>query len=156
MPTIILETHINAPIKRVFDLARSIDAHTTSAGHTSERAIAGRTTGLIELNDQVTWQAKHFGITQCLTVEITAMEPPFSFSDRMIKGAFAHMDHIHSFIPDKNGVTMMDQFTFRAPLGLLGRCAEALFLTKYMKRFLTIRAQHLRQMAESDQWQQFL
>ncbi len=49
MPLIELSTGIRAPIERVFDLARSIDAHVASTGQTRERAVAGRTSGLIEL-----------------------------------------------------------------------------------------------------------
>ncbi len=57
-----LSTLIAAPRERVFDLARSIDAHQKSTGRTRERAIAGVTTGLIGLNEEVTWEAFHFGI----------------------------------------------------------------------------------------------
>jgi hypothetical protein len=68
MPTRIdLTTIINAPIEICFDLSRSIDLHQQSTQQTHEKAIAGRTTGLIELNEFVTWQATHFLITQKLT-----------------------------------------------------------------------------------------
>ena len=43
-------THLNAPIhvpiERVFDLARSTDAHLDSAAATQERAVGGRTSGM--------------------------------------------------------------------------------------------------------------
>ena len=60
MVEIELETRINAPIERVFDLSRSIDAHLDSTSSTGERAIAGTTTGLIGLGETVTWSAVHF------------------------------------------------------------------------------------------------
>ena len=69
MSFIKLETYISAPIEKVFDLARSIDLHKVSTLGTNEEAIAGRTTGLIELGETVTWQAKHFGLYQKLTVK---------------------------------------------------------------------------------------
>ncbi len=69
MPLIELETRIEAPVERVFDLARSIDAHILSVRHTGENAVAGRTSGLIELDESVTWEAMHFGIKQRLTVK---------------------------------------------------------------------------------------
>jgi hypothetical protein len=62
MPKIELTTHINAPIGRVFDLSRSIDLHMESTKKTGEKAIAGKTSGLIELGETVIWRAKHFGI----------------------------------------------------------------------------------------------
>ena len=42
MPVITLTTVIGAPRERVFDLARSIDAHQDSTGNTEERAVALR------------------------------------------------------------------------------------------------------------------
>jgi hypothetical protein len=47
MATIILDTIINAPIEKVFDLSRNIDLHIESTKQTGERAIAGRTSGLL-------------------------------------------------------------------------------------------------------------
>ncbi len=51
---------------------------------------------------------------------------------------------------------MRDEFEFAAPLGFLGRLAENLFLTGYMERFLSRRAEQLKVMAESDEWRRFL
>jgi hypothetical protein len=64
MPLIELTTIIAAPIERCFDLARSIDLHKLSTEGTEEEAIAGVTSGLIGKDQQVTWRARHFGITQ--------------------------------------------------------------------------------------------
>jgi hypothetical protein len=68
MAVIHLRTEINAPIERVFGLARSIDAHQASASSTHERAGAGLVSGLIGDGDEVTWEAKHLGIKQRLRV----------------------------------------------------------------------------------------
>jgi hypothetical protein len=54
MPVIELATFIAAPVERVFDLARSIDLHAHSVSSTGERALAGVTSGLINLNEEVT------------------------------------------------------------------------------------------------------
>ncbi len=149
MPLIELSTGIRAPIERVFDLARSIDAHVASTGQTRERAVAGRTSGLIELGETVTWEARHFGLKQRLTVRISEMEIPHFFEDVMTAGAFASMRHRHEF-EESDGVTLMrDRFEFAAPMGILGRIAERLFLTAYMTRFLTIRNAHLKAVAEA-------
>lgn len=56
MAVIELETVIYAPKERVFDLARSIDAHQDSTEGTQERAVAGVTSGLLGLNEEVTWR----------------------------------------------------------------------------------------------------
>ncbi|WP_461450862.1 hypothetical protein [Mucilaginibacter sp.] len=45
MATITLNTQINAPIEKVFDLSRSIDLHIESTKQTGEQAIAGAQAG---------------------------------------------------------------------------------------------------------------
>jgi hypothetical protein len=51
---------------------------------------------------------------------------------------------------------MRDRFTFAAPLSVLGSIAEQLFLRRYMDRFLRRRNEILKQVAESDGWQDFI
>ena len=79
MPKIELTTEIAAPIEVVFDLARSIDLHEQSTSQTNEKAVAGRTSGLIELGESVTWEATHFFVRQRLTARIVKFERPTHF-----------------------------------------------------------------------------
>lgn len=51
---------------------------------------------------------------------------------------------------------MKDYFEFEAPLGVLGVLAEKLVLRKYMERFLTVRNETLKALAEGNQWRRFL
>jgi len=155
MATIELTTLIDAPAQRVFDLARSIDLHVKTAGKSREQAVAGVTTGLIGLGQTVTWKASHFGVWQTLTVEITAFEPPHSFSDSMLSGAFRRMEHRHSFEQTASGTVMRDVFTFESPLGILGKLVDAIFLKRYMSRFLIERNRILKLTAESGEWSQY-
>lgn len=156
MASIYLETYINAPLERVFDLSRSIDLHKLSTKKTNEEAIAGRTAGLIELYETVTWRAKHLGIYQKLTVQIIEYCRPEFFTDVMLKGAFASMKHKHQF-KDVDGQTLMiDYFDFTLPLGVLGQFAEFLFLKKYMTDFLVIRNNEIKEVAESERWKELL
>ena len=156
MPLIELETRIDAPIERVFDLARSIDAHMASTKGSSEKAVAGCTSGLIGDGETVTWEATHFGIKQRLSVRVTKFDRPHLFVDEMIRGAFASMSHTHRFTESGEGTVMKDEFHFSAPFGILGRIAEGIFLTGYMKRFLAKRAKELKTMAESNEWRHYL
>ena len=150
MPIIQLETYINAPIELCFDLARSIDLHTDSMKHTGEQAVAGRTNGLIELGDTVTWRAWHFGIRQTLTSKITQFDYPHSFTDEMVSGAFRSFKHAHRFRHVNGQTVMTDVFSFEAPFGLMGRLANFLFLKRYMARLLQIRNRVIRQAAEKN------
>ena len=75
----------------------------------------------------------------------------------MLTGAFASMDHLHSFEDlGKDTTRMHDEFLYRAPLGPLGRIAEVTFLTGYLRRFLEKRAAGIRELAEGDGWRRFL
>ena len=149
MPTIRLETAINAPPERCFDLSLSVDVHARSQAHARERPIAGVMAGEMHLGDSVTWEAVHFGIKQRLTSRITAYERPSRFTDEMVAGIFQELRHTHLFIPQPSGTLMIDLFMFRAPLGVLGRLAETLFLTRYMTGLLRSRNRYLKQAAES-------
>jgi ligand-binding SRPBCC domain-containing protein len=149
MPTIRLETYIEAPVERCYDLALNVDLHRRSMAHTRERPVAGVMSGVMKLGDTVTWEAVHFGIRQHLTSRIIAAERPRRFVDEMVRGAFQELTHIHEFIPQPSGTLMVDIFMFRAPLGPLGRMAERLFLTQYMTQLLRTRNQHLKHVAEA-------
>lgn len=156
MPLIELTTVIRAPRERVFDLARSIDAHQHTTSGTHERAVAGVTSGLIGMDDEVTWEARHFGVRQRLTVRVTAFDPPKHFQDIMVSGAFKRMVHDHEFADHPAGTLMRDRFEFQSPVGILGRIVDALFLTSYMRRFLVQRNEILKRLAESEEWRRYL
>lgn len=156
MPVIDLSTKIAAPIRRVFDLSRSIDLHATSTAQTGECAIAGVTSGLMSLGQEVTWRARHLGVWQHLTTRITAFDPPAYFRDSMIRGAFRRFDHDH-FFSESGGVTLMrDVFDFDSPFGILGWLANRLFLTRYMRHLLVTRNAAIKSAAETNDWQRFI
>jgi ligand-binding SRPBCC domain-containing protein len=157
MITIRLSTHIAAPRERVFDLTRSIDLHTRSLSWTREVPVAGRTSGLIGMGETVTWRAWHLGVRQRLTSRISAYDRPAYFQDVMVRGAFAWMEHDHWFDATPDGGTVLrDEFRFAAPLGVLGRIAEAVVLRRYMTRFLEGRNAVIKRVAESEEWRQFV
>jgi ligand-binding SRPBCC domain-containing protein len=156
MPKIALETLINAPGERVFDLSRCLDLHADSLAHTREKAVAGVTTGLINLGESVTWEATHFGVRQRLTSKITLFERPHHFRDSMVSGAFKRFDHDHFFSEIDGQTLMKDVFDYESPLGFLGRIADFLFLEKYLENLLTVRNNLIKQVAESEQWRKFL
>ena len=127
----------------------NVDQHSNSVSNTHERPVAGVMTGEMKLGDTVTWEAIHFGVKQHFTSKITAYERPYKFTDEMVRGVFKEIKHIHEFIPQSSGTLMVDYFMFRAPLGFLGRIAEVLFLTQYMKKTLLARNEYLKRVAEA-------
>lgn len=156
MPRIELQTEIKAAKEVVFDLSRSIDLHKISTEHTNERAIAGKISGLIGMNESVTWRARHFGIYQKLTSKITELDRPNYFVDEMVSGAFSGFKHQHQFSDLNGGTLMIDFFEYQSPFGILGKLADKLLLEKYMTNLLLERNQIIKEFAESDKWKQIL
>jgi ligand-binding SRPBCC domain-containing protein len=156
MTTIGLETLIGAPVDRCFMLSLSVDLHIDSTHPTRERAIAGVTSGVMQMGEQVTWEARHLGLRQRLTSQITEYNRPSFFQDTMLSGPFSNFQHDHRFKPQDSSTLMTDELRFSAPLGLLGRAAERLFLRDYLTRFLLNRNEAIRVAAESRQWEKYL
>jgi ligand-binding SRPBCC domain-containing protein len=156
MPIIHLTTFIAAPIERVFDLSRSIDLHKKSMSEHREEAVAGTIMGLINLDETVTWKAKHLMRTRVLQVKITAMERPFTFTDEMKKGDFKSMKHEHHFKSIDNGTLMIDVFKFEAPYGGLGKFFSSIYLSGYLEKLLEQRNLVIKDYAESNKWKHLL
>ena len=149
MPTIRIVTIIAAPADRCFDLARDIDFHTRSLASTGELAVAGRITGLIELGESVTWEARHLGVRQRFTAKIVAFDRPMYFRDVMTAGAFRAFAHDHRFEARSGETTMTDEIVFRSPFGPLGWLVDTVFMARYLRRLLESRCRAIKQEAEA-------
>jgi ligand-binding SRPBCC domain-containing protein len=155
MVNIQISTSIAADIPRCFDLSRSIDLHLKS-GLQAEEAIAGVTTGLIGAGEQLTWRAQVFGIRVKHTTLISDFQPPRYFQDKMVSGVFHYYCHDHYF-SDQNGATrMLDIVELSAPLGILGWAVEQVWLRQYMTDLIERRARHIKQVAESQDWREYV
>jgi len=155
MPFIHLTTFIAAPQERVFDLARSISLHKQSMTKYGEKVIEGTTSGLMNLDDTVTWTAKHLMKQRILKIRITKMQKPDFFVDEQVNGDFAMMKHEHYFKPIENGTLMIDQFHFESPKGIIGNLLNKFYLEKYLTGLLLTRNEMIKKMAEGNQWKQY-
>jgi ligand-binding SRPBCC domain-containing protein len=149
MSIITVISRIHAPIEECFDLARDIDLHIESTTGTNEKAIAGVTTGLIGLGQEVTWEATHLGVRQTLTSRITAFDRPRHFRDSQVRGPFRRFDHDHHFATEAGITVMKDVFDYAAPLGWLGQCVDRLFLQSYLAKFLQTRSAAIKEAADA-------
>jgi ligand-binding SRPBCC domain-containing protein len=149
MPILIVETEINAPPAVCFDLVRDISLHLQSAENTNEKAVAGKTHGKIALGETVTFEGKHFGIRQRLTVKVTEFEKPHFFTDEMIEGTFESFKHKHEFFAEGEGTLMRDTLVWTSPFGVLGKIFNALLLKNYLRKLVTRRNLELKRIAES-------
>lgn len=156
MPFIHLTTFIAAPQERVFDLSRSVDLHKASMKEHQEKIVDGTMTGLMNLNDTVTWTAKHFFKERRLKIKITKIQRPEYFVDEQVEGDFKMLKHEHFFKPAQNGTIMIDQFHFETPYGFIGKLINKLYLEKYMTKLLSHRNQTIKEAAEGNLWNQYL
>lgn len=148
MPLIELETFIRAPAEVCFDLARDIDFHASAPTPLRHRAVAGVTSGLIGLGEEVTWEGSFFGVRQRMTSKIVAMDSPRGFTDEMRRGPFERWRHTHRFEPAGEGTLMRDRVEFASPFGPLGRAFDAIFLKGFMTRFLVAHNRFIEETAE--------
>lgn len=118
--------------------------------------MAGRTTGLLERGDRVTWRARHFGVPLELQVEVTEFDRPRHFRDEMLEGPFSGMSHDHYFNSRGGGTRMKDVFTYRSPPGRLGWFAERLVLDRYLENLLRRRNREVKRVAESERWRSYI
>jgi ligand-binding SRPBCC domain-containing protein len=148
MTVVEVVTEVKAPATRCFDLARDIDLHLTSMGETGERAVAGKTSGLIGPGEEVTWEAKHLGVRQRFTSRITGFSPPRHFRDEMVRGAFKFFVHDHYFEEHDGVTTVRDVLRFSSPFGVVGRLVDRVFLARYLRRLLCSRSEAVKKTAE--------
>jgi ligand-binding SRPBCC domain-containing protein len=139
-----LETTIDAPPARCFDLSRSVELHLEAAASTQERAVDGVTSGLLGEGDTVTWEARHLGRAWRLTVRISAYDRPSFFRDEQVRGPFRRMVHDHLFEPTGGGTRMRDVFEFSCGFPPLDR----LVLEPHLRRFLLERNELIKRRAE--------
>lgn len=156
MPTIHLTTFVAAPASRVFDLSRCIDLDKKSMRSSKKTPVAGITTGLLELNETVTWKAKHLFKTRFLKVRITAMDKPNFFCDEQASGDFKWLKHEHFFKHVSNGTIIIDLFHYEIPYGVAGRVFNKIYLTGYIRGLLEQRSILIKTYAESERWKSLL
>lgn len=149
MTTIRLITKINAPIQIVFDVSRNIDVHQLSTFQSNEKAIAGITSGMINLNETVTWRGKHFGLYLKHKSKITEMEIPNYFVDEMEKGHFKSFRHEHTFVTQNGISVMIDHLHYETPFGIFGKLFDKFLLKKHLTDFLLKRNDLLKKLAEN-------
>ncbi len=146
MAVLRIVTDIAARKEVCFDLSRSIDLHLESMAASKERAVAGVTTGLICEGQEVSWEARHFGLMWRMTSRITEFHPPHRFVDEMVRGPFASFRHEHLFEEAGSGTRMTDVVEFRTRLGVIGDLPAAM----YLRRLMGIRNAAIRAKAEID------
>ncbi len=100
------------------------------------------TGGAIADGQTVTWSGRLWGwVPARHTSVIAGGGPPdaagvTAFTDSMVRGVFVHFRHRHTFEPAQPGCLMLDEITWRSPLGPLGLAADVLFVRRMLAALL--------------------
>ena len=121
-----------------------------------EEVVEGISAGLLNLDDTVTWKAKHFFKERRIKVRMTKLKSPDYFVDEQVNGDFILLKHEHYFKPIQNGTIMIDQFRYELPYAMLGKLLNKLYMEKYLTRLIGERNEAIKKAAESNGWKQFL
>jgi ligand-binding SRPBCC domain-containing protein len=149
MGHIVVETIIDAPREVCFDAALDVGVHTESAAFSKERLVRpGKLEGRLEVGDLVCFEGRHFGVRQRFCARITEAVRPDRFTDEMVEGIFTTLRHVHEFESREGKTVMRDTLDWTAPLGILGRLADRLFLESHMRWFVATKQRHLKEIVE--------
>ena len=153
MYTISDSMHVDAPIERCFLLSTSIDL----VARTLEmQPIGGKTSGLIEANDQILWRGWKLGLPHLHETRITGYERPIFFQDSMGRGRFKRFQHEHTLAQIGHHTLLQDKIRFTLPFGLLGDIVAKYIVVQYIARTLRRRLSLLKRVAESEEWRHYL
>ena len=82
--------------------------------------------------------------------EHTEYEPPHRFADRQVSGPFARWYHVHRFLDDGQGGTILrDEVDYEPPMGLLGRLFGDATIRHKLQRMFDYRHEVTRRIVES-------
>lgn len=101
----------------------------------AERALAGTTEGHIELGEQLTWRAKHFGFTYHMISEITEMDRPRRFVDEQVAGPF-NIGDMSTHSRQRQIAPAFWTESITQPFGLLGLTVDRLVLNRYLTKLM--------------------
>jgi ligand-binding SRPBCC domain-containing protein len=153
MITIRSTTQVNAPIERCFLLALSAALRQEAVG--SEPA-SGRTTGLIGLNDRVSWAKGLFGWGARQENIVDTLREDLYFREVSTADSAGRFEHDHHFAPMNDGTRIRDEIVCSAPEGFKGRILERFFLRSRMTEYLKRRNAIIKRAAESEEWHRYL
>jgi ligand-binding SRPBCC domain-containing protein len=83
------------------------------------------------------------GIPLKWQTQITAVNYQKSFTDFQKKGPYKLWRYHHEFIPNQNGVLMVDTVDYELPFGIIGKMVHSLMVKKKLKHIFDYRNQVL-------------
>lgn len=146
-PTTVLRqtTTVAAPIEEVFAFFSRPDNLGVMTPRAAAMTIVTPRPLVAATGSQLEYTLQVGPVRRPWTTEFELWEPGRRFVDVQTRGPFACWWHEHRFTPLPGGHTQMDDTVYyRAPLGPLGRLADALFVRPRLREIFEYRAQAIR------------
>lgn len=94
----------------------------------------------------IDYRLKLHGLPIRWKTEISTWDPPWSFTDRQLKGPYSLWEHLHTFEDTNSGTVVKDQVRYRVPGGAL---VHSLFVKKDLLRIFGHRLQRMQEIFSS-------
>ena len=156
MAKIHFTTFIKAPAKRVFDLSRSANLFQISSDNIFEKFVEGLSSGLMNENETVSYQAKYFYRTRNLTLKIINLNIPNQITIQLIMKGFKSFQYNLYFKSIKNGTFLIDIIEYERSYGLMGKLLDKIFIKNHIAKLLSYRNEVINQYAETAKWKEIL
>lgn len=148
---------VNAPIRRCFDLTRSIEFHQASSVGINAVAEKGRVSGLSELGDRTTWSARFLGFRFKLEMEVTEFVCDVAFSEKLVRGMPKSFTHNYRFREDDAGfVEVSDEMEVSSRFLFVGTAVDRMYLHSKISKLALERLEAIKRCAESQDWKNYL
>jgi ligand-binding SRPBCC domain-containing protein len=151
-----ITTFIQAPLQRVYDLARNLSVLKSSLQDTPAEVSSGAGGSLLATGDTLTFQSRNLGKTRTVTARVMEMDGSSHFTEEQVKGDLKSFRHAHHFKETDNGTIMIDLIECEGPRDFFGSMAGEGALRKFIERVAGKRIAQIRQYAESDKWKAVL
>jgi ligand-binding SRPBCC domain-containing protein len=119
MPVFEASQDLPRPVAEVFAFFRDpANLATVSPPELHLRLVEGPAE--LALGARLVLRGRRWGVPQRVVSEVTAFEPPVTFTDAQIEGPFRKWVHTHTFEEVPGGTRLTDRIEYEASGGLLG------------------------------------
>jgi uncharacterized protein (TIGR01777 family) len=136
---------VAAPVDRVFAWFRQPENLPMVTPPANALELKSRTPVDMGEGTQIDYELPIAGMRASWRTHVLTWDPPSSFVDVATKGPFECWWHEHRFEPTASGTHVRDRVLFSAPLGPVGRAAEAAWVRPMLQRLFLYRRIAVRQ-----------
>jgi ligand-binding SRPBCC domain-containing protein len=139
-------THLPSSVDQALATSLDLDVELAVGKRWRLKALPGgygfRRSGVMARGEMVRWSMRLWGVLPVRhTSKIVQLVEDDGtgeamFVDEMTTGVFAAYRHEHRFTREGGGTAMVDDVTWRSPLGPLGALADRLFVRRLMERLV--------------------